>query len=234
MIKQSMILSTASATSSEPVVTKPTPVVVKCVIIKPSIPMEPAFDISKYIADERIINGTKALVYKKDLPLSYITQKYKITLEQLFAYNDMFPTSRFLENEMVYVESKKTEAQYYQYEVGEGESMRSISQKFAVQVSELIKRNGITPGCEPLPGEIIVLRGKREYPLRFRVAAKTYPVKTSVETSTSNDSRVHKVGTSETLYSISKQYNIPLDTLKRINGLSDEDIKIGQTLIVNL
>jgi len=194
----------------------------------------PDIDLTKYSLKERTVNGTKAVVYKKDVPLAFITQKYNLTLQQLYSYNDMTANGKFKDNDLIYLETKKQESTYYQYEVSEGETMRDISQKFAIQLSELIKRNGISAGCEPVSGEIVVLRGKREFPLRFRVIGKTYPSKTSVESTAPADMRTHRVGTSETLYSISKEYNIPVDTLMKINGLKDEDIKIGQTLIVSL
>jgi LysM repeat protein len=223
LIKQSILQSSAQ----KPAVPTPN-------IINTESHNAVCIDFSKYTADERIVNGTKALVYKKEVPLAFIAQKYNITLQQLYTYNDMNPTDKVKDNDLLYVESKKPESQYFQYEVSEGETMHDISQKFAVQLSELIKRNGITAGCEPVAGEIIVLRGKREVPLRFRITGKNYPTKTSGETTIPADTKVHRVGSSETLYSISRQYNIPLDTLKKINGLKDEDIKIGQTLIVDL
>jgi LysM repeat protein len=228
LIKQSIIQS--SQTPAPAATANPT---TSASIVKTSTSNAVCIDFSKYTSDERTVNGTKALVYKKEVPLSFIAQKYNITLQQLYAYNDMYPSDKFRDNDLIYVEGKKIESPYFQYEVSDGETMHDIAQKFAVQLSELIKRNGITAGCEPVPGEIVVLRGKREVPLRFRVTSKTYPSKTSAETTAPVDLKVHKVGTSETLYSISKQYNIPLDTLKKLNGLKDEDIKIGQTLIVD-
>jgi len=36
----------------------------------------------------------------------------------------------------------------------------------------------------------------------------------------------------DTLYNISKRFNISIDDLKSLNGISDTDIKIGQTLIL--
>jgi LysM repeat protein len=221
LIRQSLIQSNAPVTASVS-------------IVKTDNPNAVCIDFTKYTSDERIVNGTKALVYKKEVPLSFIAQKYNITLQQLYAYNDMYPSDKFKDNDLIYVEGKKPESPYFQYEVSNGETMRDISQKFAIQLSELIKRNGITGGCEPVAGEIVVLRGKREVPLRFKVSGRTYPIKTSAETTAPVDIKIHKVGSSETLYSISKQYNISLDTLKKINGLKDEDIKIGQTLIVDL
>lgn len=238
MIKQSLIQSTTPVAAVKQAETKPAqPAVVaiaKPAETKPLAPVDNTFDPSKVKIEERIINGTRALVYKQGIPLTYIAQKFNLTVEQIYALNDMYPNSKFNENDLVYVENKKPEATYYQYEVSEGETMRTISQKFAVQLSELIKRNGIAPGCEPVSGEIVVLRGKREFPLKFKMTGKTYPIRSAAESNIPQDPHVHTVSSSETLYSISRQYNIPLDTLKRINGLKDEDIKIGQTLVVNL
>ena len=205
------------------------------VAAKPAIasPPAPQLDLSKYTFEEKTVNGTLSVVYKKDLPLAAIAQNYSIPLQQLYSYNDMTANTKLKDNDPIYVEAKKAESFYYQYEVAAGETMRYVSQKFGVQLSELMKRNGVAPGYEPIAGEVIVLRGKRDFPLKVRATGQTaYPAKTTIEPS--SDTRVHKVGSSETLYSISKQYKIPLDTLKRINGLKDGGIKIGQTLIVSL
>ena len=40
----------------------------------------------------------------------------------------------------------------------------------------------------------------------------------------------HVVMKGDTLYSISKRYNIDLDQLKKINGLDSSDISIGQVI----
>jgi LysM repeat protein len=224
LIKQSLLQSTTMGTG-----------IGTAADIKKETPVNKNIDIAKSTSDERIINSTKAVLYKKDIPIAFVAQKYNITVQQLYAFNDMSPIDKFKENELIYVESKKPESSYYQYEVAEGETMRDISQKFAIQLSELVKRNGIMSGCEPAGGEIIVLRGKREFPLKFKVTGKANLTKASAEITMPSDTRIHTVGSSETLYSISKQYNIPLDTLKKINGLRDEDnIRIGQTLVVNL
>jgi LysM repeat protein len=229
LIKQSIIQSTTSVPAPAPVYKPAAPAETKT-----DPPVNKSIDIAKYTSAERKINGVKAIIYKTEIPIAFIAQKYNITVQQLYSFNDMSPTEKFKDNDLVYVESKKPECDYNQYEVTEGETMRDIAQKFGVRLSDLVLRNGLIGGCEPVPGEIIVLRGKREFPLKFRVTGKAYPSKTSAETTPIPDFKLHKVETSETLYSISKEYNIPLDTLKKINGLKDEDIKIGQTLMVDL
>jgi LysM repeat protein len=220
LIKQSLLQSTATAAPT-PTEVKPTPAYPKTI------------DLSKSSLEERSVNGVRAVVYKGNVPVAFLAQKYNLSVQLLYAYNDMEPGDRFTDNDLVYIAPKKPESPYNQYEVTDGETLRSISQKFAVQLSQLQKRNELPSGCEPVAGEILVLRGKREVPIKFRLSARkeSNPAKSAVQ-APPPDIKVHTVGSSETLYSISKEYNIPLDTLKKINGLKDEDIKIGQTLVV--
>jgi len=224
LIKQSLAVSSTVPPATNPSVANQTPA------------PPPTIDLSQNPLTERTINGVKAVVYRTYVPLTMIAQKYNLTVDQLYAFNDMDPGQKFKDNDLIYLDTKKPDCIYNQYEVSQGETMRDIAQKFALRLSELRKRNDLLPGCEPLPGEFVVLRGKREVPLKFKVVSKVTPLKTSAETTPSpaTDTKTHTVATSETLYSISRQFNIPLDTLKKINGLKDEDIKIGQTLIVDL
>jgi len=194
-----------------------------------TLPIEKPKEITQYSFSEKIINGTHAVIFKRDIALSAIAEKYGISMEQLYAYNDITPSIRIKDNENIFVQEKKPESSYYQYEVSEGETMRDVSQKFGLLLSELYKRNGIRPGSEPLSGEVIVLRGKREVALKYRITGRA-----TVETYNPSDNKVHTVETSETLYSISRQYKIPVNELKKANGLKDDDIKVGQTLVVDL
>ncbi len=65
--------------------------------------------------------------------------------------------------------------------------------------------------------------------------AKRWARKQSNTTSTSdfkNTTRVHKVQKGDTLYSISKKYGLSLSLLKKLNGLSNNNINIGDQLVI--
>lgn len=65
--------------------------------------------------------------------------------------------------------------------------------------------------------------------------AERWAKKQSNTTSTSdfkNTARVHKVQKGDTLYSISKKYDLSLSLLKKLNGLSTNNINIGDQLVV--
>ena len=50
--------------------------------------------------------------------------------------------------------------------------------------------------------------------------------------STLQSGRLHTVSTGDTLYNISKRYGLTVDELKALNGMTDNNIKIGQQLVV--
>lgn len=229
LIKQSLLQQNTPVASSSPATKKNTEAPATAVVNN----IEPVV-ISQTAITEKVINGARAITYKKEIPIAFIAQKYNLSVQQLYVLNDMSPNDKFKDNDVVFVESKRTEATSFQYEVNEGETMHDIAQKFGIQLVPLLFRNGLSLGSEPVAGEIVVLKGHREVPIKFRVSNQKLPDKTRSESSLPADAKIHTVGSSETLYSIAKAYNVPVDTLKRLNGLKDEDIKIGQMLIVDL
>ena len=48
-----------------------------------------------------------------------------------------------------------------------------------------------------------------------------------------NKINTYTVRPGDTLYSIGKRFNIPVETLKQYNGLLNNDIKVGQVLYLN-
>jgi LysM repeat protein len=44
---------------------------------------------------------------------------------------------------------------------------------------------------------------------------------------------IHEVKSGNTLYSISKQYNVPVDQIKQLNNLPSENLSIGQLLVIS-
>lgn len=81
----------------------------------------------------------------------------------------------------------------------------------------------------------IVVTEKPEKKMRVQVSTKrvtsvqqTIPAETN--TSTFSNTEEHIVQKGDTLYSISKRYNIQVEVLKSLNGLADNTISIGQKL----
>jgi len=64
------------------------------------------------------------------------------------------------------------------------------------------------------------------------VAKPSIPKTTSAPTKSSSSRLTHVVNTSETLWSISRKYNVTVEQLKTWNQLNDSGINVGQTLYV--
>ncbi len=109
---------------------------------------------------------------------------------------------------------------YLYHEIKPGETLYSISRIYNVSVRDLRDANSEAESDNLNPG--YMLRIPRQ------------PEKEEVESSPKQDERLflkHKVSRRETLFSISRQYNVDIETLKKLNPeLLSSKLKRGMTL----
>jgi murein DD-endopeptidase MepM/ murein hydrolase activator NlpD len=136
--------------------------------------------------------------------------------------------------------------------VGQGETLYSISRRYGIPVNALMQANGISDPTSVKVGQRLVVprysasqsrwvsnATPAPHPAMAQTPTRTYssaPVSTS---STPTPQPVpagsgrHTVQPGETLYSISRRYRVPVNTLSQQNGLaSPSAIKSGQVLII--
>ncbi len=109
------------------------------------------------------------------------------------------------------------------HRVRRGESLWKIARKYGVSVYALKKANRIRNARYLRPGQILVI------PVGSGTRAR-YARKSSDKVKRGKGYHVVREG--ETLWSIAKQYNTTVRTLKRLNGLRTSRIKMGQVLKV--
>ncbi|WP_242923043.1 LysM peptidoglycan-binding domain-containing protein [Pontibacter liquoris] len=108
--------------------------------------------------------------------------------------------------------------------VKQGETLYSISRMYAVTVNDITRWNNL--GEEPLKmGQELLIAEPLTTP------AQTEAPETSAAPAKATNG-VHTVAPHETLYQISKMYNVTLEELRAWNSLSDIAIKPGQQLQV--
>ncbi len=137
------------------------------------------------------------------------------------------------------------------YKVRRGETLYGLSRKFETTVDELIRLNPVLAESSLQRGQVIKVPGKVE---DSEVVEVVEPVDTDnvpnpfvmdtvkVDEETSevvkvefNDSIVeHEVMAHETMYSISKRFMVPIETILRENGLSSTSLSEGQILKIRL
>ncbi|HEY8401418.1 MAG TPA: LysM peptidoglycan-binding domain-containing protein [Cytophagaceae bacterium] len=113
---------------------------------------------------------------------------------------------------------KKNGKVYVLHKVEAKETLYSISRKYSTTVDEIKKENPELATQELKIGQVIKV-----------------PSKHSVTTGTSTAAvKKHKVAPKETLYSISKAYNLTVQELKDLNpGLDVSNLQVGQELVVS-
>lgn len=81
---------------------------------------------------------------------------------QLYKYNDLKPTDKLVAGERLYLQPKRRNAKEALHVVKKGETMRSISQLYAIKLNALYKKNGMNPGEEPKVGQTLYLRQSKK------------------------------------------------------------------------
>jgi LysM repeat protein len=132
--------------------------------------------------------------------LTVIARRYSVTVDQLQTWNNLTSDRIFIGQEL---RIQQQNGEWYVVE--KGDNLSVIARRFDTTVSDLQQLNQ--------------LRGSRIYPgQRLRVAPSP------------TDEAVYVVRRGDTLSEISQSLNISISQLKRINGLDDDRIYVGQQL----
>lgn len=108
------------------------------------------------------------------------------------------------------------------HKVAEKETLFSISRLYGVSIDELRAWNRLTSSSLSV-GQELVIRETDTPPPAVSPPGKPLP---------SVQKGVHEVKHGETMFSISQQYNVSVDELKRWNSLGGNNLDIGQLLFV--
>lgn len=111
--------------------------------------------------------------------------------------------------------------------VQKGETLYAISRKYAVSVEEIQKWNNLEGASLSIGQELIVSSPEQT---AEKLAEKVVSAAAPPEIDKNAD--VHVVKPGETLYAISRMYDVPVGDIKKLNRLADGNISIGQRLIL--
>ncbi|MCF8323915.1 MAG: LysM peptidoglycan-binding domain-containing protein [Leadbetterella sp.] len=108
-----------------------------------------------------------------------------------------------------------------------GETLFSISKKYDVSVSQIKEWNNIT-GNSINSGQSLVVSNKKT---SSAVIGKE-SVKEAKKPASNSGSTSHTVTRGETLYSISKKYDVSVNDIKKWNNMADSEIMVGSKIII--
>lgn len=114
--------------------------------------------------------------------------------------------------------------EYYYHEIKKGESIYGIAKKYDWDINELVRLN---PNASS-----DMEKGARLYYPTGRVTVIADPEDVVSEDSIEYEPINHIVKKGETVYSISRQYNIPLDAIYAAHPSAKHGVKAGETIVI--
>lgn len=123
------------------------------------------------------------------------------------------------------------EKNYILYVVKQGETLTMIAQKYHTTVGDIMRLNGMNAKSKLVYGSSVKIPVDA-VPADTVAATLPPPPENQQKVLPVADGIVHLVKQGETLFSISRIYNITVDELKKINNLGTNEIFVGQSLVV--
>ena len=163
-----------------------------------------------YLNDNKQIKDTEIYIVQKNDTLYQIAKNNNISVEDLKKINNLSTNQIYIGDKLLV--PKKSEiieqdSEYDIYTVQKGDSLWQISNKYNISTKELIDINNLENLTLQIGQKLLV------------------PKNTTSE-------EVYIVEKGDTLWSIAKKNNVSVDTLKRLNNLSNNLLSIGQHLII--
>lgn len=187
-----------------------------------------------YPSGEFKINETRVVFVTKGTPFLSIAQQYNVPLKWLFDFNDLQEMEAVPNDQLVYLQRKRRTGAAAFHTVAEGETLYEIAQAQGIRMEALLQLNLLTTGQLPAVGEQLHLQTPATAAPRL-AAIKTTAAQVVTETTPDiiPEKIIHIVQPKETLYSISKKYEVSITELQQWNSITGAGLKEGMELIIN-
>ena len=188
------------------------------------------------------INGHKCYVAKKGTSLLAIATAYEIDLSKLLEYNDLETDGILSADQLIFLQRKSKTGEKDYYLVQHQETLYDIAQKNGIQLKYLLAYNQLSDKATVQSGSKLYLSATRETQqanvikeaaVKTTMAAAPIAVSKPVVKNVVSGSRIHEVQVKEGLYGIAKKYQVTVQQLRDWNNLNNDNLKIGQQLIVS-
>ncbi len=194
-----------------------------------------------YPSGEFMLNDTRVVFAKEGNSLLALAEQYKVKLGWLLDFNDLPSGTDILEkDQLVFLQRKRRQSHNEYHFVEPGESLYDIAQLEALRLESMLDYNQLEKGMAPAPGEKLYLQQRA--PGRPALAqADEITIKPDVEIENGEDrlknsvdvqTLMHKVQPRETLFSLSKKYQVDINKIREWNNLQEGELRTGQELLI--
>ncbi len=189
-----------------------------------------------YPVGEFKINETRVVYAAKGTAFLAIAQQYNVQLKWLFDFNDLKEAEVLENDQLIYLQRKRKTGANQFHTVSEGESLYDIAQQQGIRLDALMQLNHLTANQQPAAGEQLYLQAPAPAAPKLSNKKNTAAIQqttTELNPVVVSEILIHIVQPKETLYAISKKYEVSLTELQQWNHLTGTDLKEGMELIIN-
>ncbi|MBS4065959.1 MAG: glucosaminidase domain-containing protein [Chitinophagaceae bacterium] len=186
-----------------------------------------------YPTGEFKINETRVVYVTKGTPFLSIAQQYNVQLKWLFDFNDLKEMETVPNDQLIYLQRKRRTGANEFHVMAAGETLYDVAQTEGIRLEALLQLNMLTMNQQPAAGARLNLQTQATAAPQL-VNTKNTVADLHIEIKGEQIEKIiHVVQPKETLYSISKKYEVSLTALQQWNQLSSTDLKEGMELIIN-
>jgi LysM repeat protein len=184
------------------------------------------------------INRTNVVFIVIGTSYMVVADEHDISLARLFDFNDLPERETAETDHLVYLQRKRKQSANGLHTVVAGENIWDIAQEEGLRLESLLQYNFLKFGMQPQVGEILYLqRQAPAMPKLFTAqnainkeipVEEVKPLEASYELYT-----LHTVEPKQTMYAISKKYQVAVADILQWNQLQTTELKTGQQLRIN-
>ena len=186
------------------------------------------------------INETKVIFIPKGTSYLKVAEENDISLARLFEFNDLHSSLDIAQvDQLLFLQRKRKKGANEYHIVMQGETLHDVAQNEGIRLESLLEYNFLKYGMQPKVGEKLFLQN--DAPAMPALVTDTpTPAPAYVKSSAApviftQESKpiFHKVQSKETLYAISRKYDVTVEDIIKWNELQSNDLRTGQQLRIN-
>ncbi|MFA6277942.1 MAG: LysM peptidoglycan-binding domain-containing protein [Pedobacter sp.] len=185
-------------------------------------------------------NGKKLIIHKVDAKETYysISRKYNVNYKDIMTYND----SKFLQIGVILkiptnvpftaiaTSTIATNTDIIEHVVKAKDNLNMLAEKYGTTVNEIKKANNLT-SINLQIGQVLKIPANGNTAVQETPTVNTPVVSKPVLANSDNSTAIeHAVKPKENLNLLAEKYGTTVDEIKRLNGLSSNNLQIGQVL----
>jgi len=172
-------------------------------------------------------NESKFIIHEVEAgeTLFSLSRRYGVDTEAIKSANSVSVSSLAIgQRILIPVKISESTTKEVYHIVKPSETLFSISRQYDVTVDDLVKWNNLSDNSISIGEKLKVGMAN---------VGSVSPMETQTVKAPVNNTKTHTVQSSQTLYSISRMYDISTDQLRSWNNLKSDGLKVGQVLIVS-